>query len=148
MQNPSIWERIRASIHEKSEPKEPKPVTINPSDLLWAIIFFIATALSITVCWAMKTNRLQWSESLYATGAIAAFATGLLSWSLLHHWLTVERSKKDLIDAKEARKVRAEGRIIEDRKKANAEKEAEKQHRRRGAIRNLYRFLFGEDTQS
>ena len=106
----------------------------------------------------MITNTLGWQNNLVATGLIAIFGLIMFSWPL-SNWIQNER-------AKEARKTNAEARLIEDRQKAEAlansireearqekaeakaekeaEKEAEKQRRRRGAIRNLYSFLFGD----
>ena len=154
MQNPSIWERLRAFIHQKTAP--PEPVKIPSS--IWTFLTLIGTTLLTGVCWVMITNTLGWQNNLVATGLIAIFGLIMFSWPL-SNWIQNER-------AKEARKTNAEARLIEDRQKAEAlansireearqekaeakaekeaEKEAEKQRRRRGAIRNLYSFLFGD----
>ena len=156
MQHPSIWEKLRAFIHRKTEPqkpKQPEPVKI-PSSIC-TFLTLIGTTLLTGVCWVMITNTLGWQNNLVATGLIAIFGLLMFSWPL-SNWIQNER-------AKEARKTNAEARIIEDRQKAEviaasileearqekaeAKEKAEriKQRHRRGALRNFYRFLFGEN---
>ena len=156
MQHPSVWEKLRAFIHRRTEPQNPKsqePVKIPSS--IWTFLTLIGTTLLTGVCWVMITNTLGWQNNLVATGFIAMFGLLMFSWPL-SNWIQNER-------AKEVRKTNAEARILEDRqkaeviaasvleearqKKAEAKEEAEriKQRRRRGSIRNLYRFLFGEN---
>ena len=84
----------------------------------------------------MITNTLGWQNNLVATGLIAIFGLIMFSWPL-SNWIQNER-------AKEARKTNAETLAASIREDARQEAERIKQRRRRGAIRNLYRLLFGD----
>jgi hypothetical protein len=165
MQNPSIWERLRAVIHQKTTP-EPKPTPVRIPTFLWTFLTLIGTTLITGVGWTILTNQFHWKHNLTATGLIALFGLFMFSWPL-SNWIQTERSK-------EARKADAEARLIEDRQKAEAlaaaireddrlEKirkqehenalreeqkalrEEQKARRRKGAIRNLWGFLVGEN---
>ena len=144
MQHPSIWEKLRAFIHEKSKPQK-KPQMRIP-DSVWTFLTLIGTTLLAGVSWTMLTNQFNWQQKLPAITITALFGLFLFSAGI-HHWIETEKEEK-------IKRSQAEQRIIEDREdarlakaEAKAEREAEeltaKRRRSRGLLRNLWEDVFG-----
>ena len=118
-------------------------------DSVWIYLTLVGTTLLAGVGWTMLTNQFNWQQKLPAITITASLGLFLFS-AAIHHWIETEKEEK-------LKRSQAEQRIIEDREEAEAlansireetrqEAERIKQRRRKGAIRNLYSFLFGEDT--
>ena len=127
-------------------------------DSVWIYLTLVGTTLLAGVGWTMLTNQFNWQQKLPAITITASLGLFLFS-AAIHHWIETEKEEK-------LKRSQAEQRIIEDREEAEAlansireetrlEKilnqeraetlrEEQKARRRRGAIRNLYSFLFGD----
>jgi hypothetical protein len=140
MQNPSIWEKLRAFIHEKSKP-EKKPQMRIP-DSVWIYLTLVGTALLAGVSWTMLTDQFGWQQKLPAITISASLGLFLFS-AAIHHWIQTEKEEK-------LKRSQAEQQIIEDREEARlekaeakAEKLAIKRRKARGLLRNLWEDVFG-----
>ena len=157
MQHPSIWEKLRAFIHRKTAPKPVNlPTLPNQHGPYTPTLGLLALA---GIGWHIKTNPTYFN--IYAYGGIALFVILPLTMLALKQWrkqeeeLTKQRREKhaqEMADYAEARALVIANREETRREKIRNQQEAEtirekqKIRRRRGALRNFYSFLFGEDT--